>query len=533
MVRAGMPVESFAEVLDRQFWTALPEAAKRKVLLSSEAWAIPPRNIRQYVEELINQEHKMIARSILINYAECLRAADPEARKKTWAGLNELADLYVRVDCSLLQTVIRQLGESLLPETETDLQTLIGAGFVRYSHEAARVLNYSAVQQSLLTMERLEGQQPALAHTLWPRVKVAFRVQEFVDDAVKQRDLPPGLLDVLRRMPHAVVENIASRLHRCAYREERERLVQLAWELGAEGVAWLHKTLETRPAAEAALTVGLLSRLDPASLSAFLPRRIKEWDRSFHDLVVRQLSVAGAPERTGLLVNLFDVLDPASLPEAVDEIGMSGDTGGSSRLLRLLDSQASSDADPYLLLKAIEALGRLREAQAASLLRGFVEARQLFRWQHPRELRITALQALKKIDPAWGQDFLPRSGLTPIELRLEALDPVQETAWVRQRRYERVQLTRTLDGTVSTAQGDTRVVVSQLSLGGGVATCQRHLKPGTVTHLALQAGRQQIHADVLVREARPQQLSFELVRIPFDDRTKLRRPLAEWSSQKR
>ena len=110
------------------------------------------------------------------------------------------------------------------------------------------------------------------------------------------------------------------------------------------------------------------------------------------------------------------------------------------------------------------------------------------------------------------------------------MDPVQDTPWVRQRRYERIQLPRTLEGMVGTPQGNTRLVVGGISLGGGVATCQRHLKPGTVTHVELRHGRQRIHADVLVREARPQELSFELVKISLDDRTKLRR-LTELSSR--
>ncbi len=50
---AGIIVESNADMLDRQFWAAVPEQGKRTVLTSSDAWCIPPRNIRQYVEELI------------------------------------------------------------------------------------------------------------------------------------------------------------------------------------------------------------------------------------------------------------------------------------------------------------------------------------------------------------------------------------------------------------------------------------------------------------------------------------------------
>ncbi len=53
MANAGMAIESHADVLDRQFWAAVPESGKKHVLLSAEAWCIPPRNVQQYVEELL------------------------------------------------------------------------------------------------------------------------------------------------------------------------------------------------------------------------------------------------------------------------------------------------------------------------------------------------------------------------------------------------------------------------------------------------------------------------------------------------
>ena len=52
MVQAGMVVESQADALDRQFWAGVPESGKRAVLNSPEAWCVPPRNVRQYVQEL-------------------------------------------------------------------------------------------------------------------------------------------------------------------------------------------------------------------------------------------------------------------------------------------------------------------------------------------------------------------------------------------------------------------------------------------------------------------------------------------------
>jgi hypothetical protein len=114
-------------------------------------------------------------------------------------------------------------------------------------------------------------------------------------------------------------------------------------------------------------------------------------------------------------------------------------------------------------------------------------------------VRITAVQALKKIDPEWAQQFLPRSGLSAAELNLTALDPEPESPWLRQRRYARVKLPNPLSGVVSPDQGNYRVSLQQLSLGGGVASSQCHLKPGTTVPLAFKSGMESIHARILVR----------------------------------
>jgi hypothetical protein len=65
MAAAGLSVESHADVLDRQFWAAVPEAGKRAVLTSGEAWCIPPRNVQQYVEELMGRGESDAAADIL------------------------------------------------------------------------------------------------------------------------------------------------------------------------------------------------------------------------------------------------------------------------------------------------------------------------------------------------------------------------------------------------------------------------------------------------------------------------------------
>jgi hypothetical protein len=253
---------------------------------------------------------------------------------------------------------------------------------------------------------------------------------------------------------------------------------------------------------------------------------LRDWDQIAHDVVVRQLASSQAPERGKLLEKFFDLFDATVRPEAVDEIGMSGDRAISPRLIRIVEKVSHDQSEPFLQIKAIEALGRLREPKAEGLLRPLAEAKRFWRWRYPRELRITAVQALQKIDPDWATRFLPKCGLSTPELALEALDPVADAPWLRQRRYLRVGLPTPMKGTVTLGQATHRMAVDQLSLGGGVARSQCHIKPGCRAGVEFQTGLHRIHADVLVREARPQELTFELFKIGLAERHLLRRSFA-------
>src|SRR4029077_20653532 len=68
MSKAGILVESHADILDRMFWAEVPEAGKKSVLLSHEAPCVPPRNVRQFVEILLDRGDKETAVAILQNY---------------------------------------------------------------------------------------------------------------------------------------------------------------------------------------------------------------------------------------------------------------------------------------------------------------------------------------------------------------------------------------------------------------------------------------------------------------------------------
>ena len=96
MAEAGLMIESYADILDRQFWAAVPESGKHSVLTSPEVWCIPPRNVRQYVAGLIERGEMGEAFEILKNYAACASNQEADARRKTAVGLAELAELNAK-----------------------------------------------------------------------------------------------------------------------------------------------------------------------------------------------------------------------------------------------------------------------------------------------------------------------------------------------------------------------------------------------------------------------------------------------------
>ena len=525
MTSAGLSVESHADVLDRQFWAAVPDSGKRAVLTSTEAWCIPPRNVQQYVEELMGRGEADAAGDVLLKYASCVRNKDAEARKKAAIGLGQLAELYSKGASQRLQDALSQIGQQLAAEKDAELQTLLSAAFVRLSQESASRRYYRAMQQSLDSIADLEELRPTWAQSLRPRLGVENRIPEFIEEALTTETMPEGLVGVLMRVPQGAGEHLAVRLARSVRRSERENIVQLAKAVGSACARHLKEVLTSEPPAKAATVVGLLSRLDAAAVDDLLPMRLRHGGRGFHDAVVRQLSIAGAPERGQLMANSIEQFDTMVLPLALDEIGMCGDQGTAPKLLRLAEGDILPQGSDYLRVKAIEALGRMRATTATRHLRQFLETRKVFGWTYPEEIRMAAAQALMKLDPEWMQEFLPHSGLDTKVMLLAPLDPIPGRDVVRHRRYRRIRLARNVPAVIASQRGKYSSAISVLSLEGGLLSGDIQLAVGTEATLKIPAGLRSINMQAVVRFVRSHQAGFEMVGMGLDDRSKLRRLL--------
>ncbi len=527
MAEAGMEVPAHRDALADQFWAKVPDEKKRAVLNSDDAWCVPPGRIREYVEGLRAKGETEGADQVLSRYAGCIKSRSVETRRHTATGLAELATLYAAGNERLLSETIRRTGVQLGEERDAELQSLMSAAFVRLSQEAVRKRSYGSLQRSIELVGYIEGEQPNVAQSLRPRIGVENRLPEFIDEALRSGEVPPGLRDLLRRMPDPASEQIASRFSRAGLREDCDLLLSMIEALGPEALDHLRTILRDGPTNGAIDTIGILARLDVETLAQFLPVRMRDWKRTAHDRVVRQIAGSGSADRGRLLLEIFDEMDELIRPLAVDEIGMTGEQTAHLRFLRIAEEPVTKGRSGYLRLKAIEALGRLRTTAAEAALRKIAEARKAFRWAHPSELRLVAAQAMQKIDPEWVRDFVPRSGLSTAEFSIQPLDPDPNSSAIRQRRYPRLRLEHPVPASATGPKENCEIEIPELTLGGGVAVCEQSLHPGSLVGLRLSASQKSIRAQTIVRDANTQARAFELVDIELEDRAKLRKLLVE------
>jgi hypothetical protein len=530
MTRAGLEIPSHVDSLAREFWSQVPEAKKRTVLESGDVWCVPGPKVREYVEGLLSRGETEAAEKILRNYANCVTSESNDVRRHAAMGLAELAPLYANGEEKLLIDTIRQVGVQLAEERDSELQSLVGAAFVRLSQEATKKRSYRAIQRVVELVDYIESVRPGVGRNVRPRISVESRLPEFIEESLRTGAIPPGLKDLLRRMPQAAAEQIAARFGRVGLRQDCEILVSMLQLLGPEGVEHLRGQLRLGGPIEAVDTVGILTRVDFETLAQVLPERLKEWTRTAHDRVVRQIATSASPDRGRLLLELFGYLDSLIRPMAVDEIGMCGDHLADMHLLRLAEGDLPSGATDYLRLKAIEALGRLRSPGAEMVLKKVAEMRKTWRWANPSELRLVAVQALVKIDPEWVRNFLPRSGLNIAEFSIEALDCDPNSSAIRQRRYARLRLEHPLTATTTNLRENCRIEIPELTLGGGVAICEQSLHPGSLVDLRLNTGQKPVKAQAIVRNANAQARAFEVVDIDLEERAKLRRLLLQYGN---
>ncbi len=525
---AGISTEPYADQLERQFWNAVPDASKRSILLSPDAWSVPPRHISDYIREHRTQGDHETCCAILTNYLKGVESEKAEARKKVFTGLCDLSECFGD-EVALLGESIAKVASCIISEKDRGLRSLASAAFVRLSQEGAARRSYHVLEIVLSSLDTLESQDQTLVQGLQQRIGLEDRLSEFLEDALSSRQIPKGLVEILQRLPRSGAKRLAKRFGKAGFREDCDLLLTLFQHLGPEGAEYLKQSLADAPPLEVVDIVGLLSRTNPELLIQALPQRLRECPRSFHDLVVRRIAFSGGPERGQLLTEIYDFLDPLIRPLALDEIGMSGDAGAIPWLLKRV--QTESGKNELVRLKAIEAAGRLRAKDIAPLLQRILETKQMFRWLYPSELRIVAAQTLAKVDPEAWNNLEPRVDITPAQIAsFPALDADSNASALRQRRYLRFGLSRPLIAVTTNLRQDSTLELHSLNLGGGLGVIDSHCPEGTILALKFALGRRSVPAQVFVRKnltGEADSVAFEIVEMTLADRARLRQFLSE------
>jgi hypothetical protein len=337
------------------------------------------------------------------------------------------------------------------------------------------------------------------------------------------------LADVLRRTPKQAAEELALQFSKAVTRDECARFVNVLMQLGNDATGHLRDMFLKRTVQESLQSLALLSRVDMPLLLSEIPSRLGLWNRQQQDTAVRMIAMAGSEARGELLMSMLDYLDPLILPLALDEIGFSGENLPALKLTELASGSGKAASVPYLQVKSIEALARLRMRSSEPLMTDILSARKFLSWTHPRELRVAAAQALEIMNPIHAAEVIPNCGLSQQELTLK---PLEGTAmsWVRHRRYPRVSPDTALNAIAVTSKGKATVSLSALSLGGGLATKQNRMPLGTDAMLEMQVGMRTLRSRVLFHEVTGG-ISFEIADITLDERSRLRRLITNQISQ--
>jgi hypothetical protein len=169
--------------------------------------------------------------------------------------------------------------------------------------------------------------------------------------------------------------------------------------------------------------------------------------------------------------------------------------------------------DQFVRIKAIEALGRMRAAEAVELLHSLAESREGLTYAEPSGLRAAAEDALAVIE----------NGPASARARAAYESTAQPSAsYVVPRRYTRVPLESPLRAHIEGSQvGLARV--KTISLGGAYLESPRKLSVGDSIKLEVRSGLRKINFTAVVRNIGPDGSGVEFVHMRDEDREKLRK----------
>jgi len=514
--------EKHGEKLYERFWMELPPREKSQTLRGPEVWCVPVPAIRSALSELAESgadAPRREARNILLNYTRRLEVPDSAIRRSVAVGLSELSAVVEslwpnQLPEELSRCALKTLGE----ETAPDTAALLSAFLEMLGRVAVTRGDFAGLENILLGLEKAP-REPQFEHmyALAQRLIAPDRWQLLVDAALANRALDPTLPRLLLRDPERLLDRLTTLLTESRSAEVVPAMARLLRTIGVPVLNLLETRLYEARKQRVSAAIKLLAAADPERLLRGLPRALSSWEWNMQDLAVSELArpanATSVRSTAFVFVTLLGEANALVVPMMIDHIGLAQETSAIPELMQIASGAHEQLKDQYVRIKAIEALARMRVAEAADLLVELSEKRDGLAYAEPSGLRSVASDALAVMErrPAAAQvraayEYAPQGGGN----------------FNVPRRYSRVPLEAPLRAQIQGGQ-PALARVKTISLGGAYLESLKKLNVGDAIRLEVRSGLRKIQFTAVVRNSGPDGNGVEIVHMQGDDRDKLRK----------
>ena len=515
-------------LLCEKFWNKMPARVKAKILRGRDAWCIPAAVVSRFLEPLAAQKKKSEAagregRAVLLAYARCLESEESKARRTVAAGLAEIAPQMERLWPHPSATEFgRGIVHALLLETSPGIAGLLSAVVENLARVSLARQEYTEFERILEALESApRDDEHAHISTLVGRILNDEQWFYLVDEALANRPLSPVIPRLLRRCPDRLIDRLGLLLTAPNGMNSFSAMVRLVHGTGEPVLGALESRLYEPRRQRIATAIQLLSASDPKRLAGALPRALASWEWSLQDLAVTELSRWTNPPVVAASAQAFlTTLAEAHamvVPCMIDHLGIAHETSAVPLLLQIGAGEHPALRDIFFRIKAIEALGRMRVAEAAPMLLQIVRERNGLAHTEPAALRAAAEEALGLLE---NRPSSARSRMA------ESARSKSGVAHSRPRRYLRARLQTPLSATITGPRGGT-ARVRTIALGGALLETDLSLAVGESAQLEIRTGIRKIQCTAVVRNVATNGAGVEFVHLKPEDRERLRRLVAQ------
>jgi PilZ domain len=522
MLATTWSLDTHRETLIERFWMEIPPREKSAVLRGPDVWCVPVAALKQTLGQLADagaDAPRREARNILLNYARRLEHPDLLARRAIAAGLNEMTPIIESLwPNQLPEDLSRGAMRAMEIETMPETGALLGAFLEALARIAVNRADYTGFEAILNGLESAPTDQEFELKTALARRLVAQdRWLLLVDAALANRALDPVLPRLLQRDPERLLDRLTLLLTEPRGAEMIPAMARLLRTIGVPVLNLLETRLYEARRQRVSAAIKLLAAADAERLLRGLTRALASWEWNLQDLAVSELS---RPSNAGSLQSaafIFSAIladaHPLVVPMMIDQIGLAQETAAVPQLMEIAAGEHEVLRDQFVRIKAIEALGRMRAAEATELLRTLAEGREGLAFAEPSGLRAAAEDALSLVENR------------PSSQRVRAAYAAASQASVNftvPRRYVRVPLESPLRAQIDGSQAGL-VRVKTISLGGAYLESQKKLTVGDSIQLEVRAGMRKIQFTAVVRNIGPDGNGVEFVHMKDADRDRLRK----------